>query len=80
MLDRGVLLQAPVLSRIGALFISSGLPPSLLDTSILCLKSCLKLKLLKGRLEFHKNLFVVQDIFHHLSRGDDVGSRSDAVS
>lgn len=46
--DRGVLLQAPVLSRIAALFCSSRLPPPLLSTSIPRLKVCLELELLKG--------------------------------
>lgn len=54
--ERGVLLPAPVLSRIGALFSSSLLPPTSICTGILSPKFCLKLELVKGLLEFHGNL------------------------
>lgn len=47
-------------SRIAALFSSSRLPPPLLATSILCLKVCLNLELLRGHLEFPRNLAVGQ--------------------
>ena len=59
-LPLGVLLPAPVLGRIGALFSSSPLPPPLFATSILSPEFCLKLELLKGLLEFHGSLFAVQ--------------------
>lgn len=58
-LDRGVLLPAPVLSRMGALFCSSPLPLPLSATSILSPKFCLKLELLKRLTGFHRHLSVV---------------------
>lgn len=54
--ERGVLLPAPVLSRIGALFSSFLLPPTSICTGILSPKFCLKLERVKRLLEFHGNL------------------------
>lgn len=54
--ERGVLLPTPVLSRIGALFSSSPLPPTSVCTGSLSPKFCVKLELVKGLLKFHGNL------------------------
>lgn len=55
-LRRGVLLPAPVLGRIGALFSPPPLPPPLFATNIPSPEFCLKLDLLRGLLELHGNL------------------------
>lgn len=55
-LRQGVLLPAPVLGRIGALFSPPPPPPPLLATNIPSPEFCPKLELLKGLLEFHGNL------------------------
>lgn len=64
-LRQGVLLPAPVLGRIGALFSPPPPPPPLFATNMPSPEFCLKLDLLKGLLELHGNLLWFKGTSRH---------------